>query len=209
MFGVRCSDCQWRCHFDIRSGPSIFHLRSHGGRGAIGQWRRHPTISHIGKWRCRGYPHRVSAAELSLAPVSSAAVACEWVRRYYAYESLPFNATVEQAVARLLESSQFGWFFALTHKEEAIGYAVLTRAFDHEFGGEIGILTDFFILEPYRRQGHGSRAMELIEDFARSQGFRSLDLYVLERNAGVREFYSRRGFREFADRRPMTKSFSN
>lgn len=148
----------------------------------------------------------MSVAELSLAPVSSAAVACEWVRRYYAYEGLPFNATVEQAVSRLLESSRFGWFFALTRGETAIGYAVLTRAFDHEFGGEIGILTDFFLLEPYRGHGHGSRALELIEEFARAQGFRSLDLYVLNHNAGVREFYARRGFREVADRRPMTKS---
>jgi GNAT superfamily N-acetyltransferase len=148
----------------------------------------------------------VSAVELSLVPVSSAAVACEWVRQYYAYEGLPFNATVEEGVSQLLESSRFGWFFALTRDEEAIGYAVLTRAFDHEFGGEFAILTDFFLLEPYRRQGHGSRALELIEEFARSQGFRSLDLYVLNRNARVREFYTRRGFREFADRRPMTKS---
>ena len=158
------------------------------------------------------YPRHVSPVELSLAPVSSAnaAVACEWVRRYYAYEGLAFDATVEQAVTRLLESSRFGWFFALNHKKEkeAIGYAVLTRAFDHEFGGEFGILTDFFILEPYRHQGHGSRAMELIEDFARSQGLRSLDLYVLERNASVRQFYTRRGFREVTDRRPMTKSLS-
>jgi GNAT superfamily N-acetyltransferase len=156
------------------------------------------------------YAHRVSAAELSLVPVSSASVACEWVRRYYAYESLPFNATVKAAVSRLLESSRFGWFFelTLTRDKEAIGYAVLTRAFDHEFGGEIGILTDFFFLEPYRRQGHGSRALELLETFARAQGFHSLDLYVLERNAKVREFYKRRGFREHADRRPMTKSLS-
>ncbi len=150
----------------------------------------------------------MSAAELSLTPISSVAIACEWVRRYYAYEGLSFNATVERAVSQLLESSRFGWFFALTHGEEAIGYAVLTRAFDHEFGGEIGILTDFFFLEPFRRQGHGSRAMELLEEFARSQGFRSLDLYVLNRNAAVREFYARRGFREFTDRRPMTKSLS-
>lgn len=152
----------------------------------------------------------MSAAELSLTPVSSASVACEWVRRYYAYERLSFNPTVEQAVSRLLESSRFGWFFelTLTRGEESIGYAVLTRAFDHEFGGEIGILTDFFLLEPYRRHGNGSRALELIEDFARSQGFRTLDLYVLESNAGVREFYKRLGFREFADRHPMTKSLS-
>jgi GNAT superfamily N-acetyltransferase len=150
----------------------------------------------------------VSAAELYLSPVSCAAVACEWVRQYYAYERLPFNATVEAAVLRLLESSRFGWFFALTRHEEAIGYAVLTRAFDHEIGGEFAILTDFFLLEPYRRQGHGSRALELIEEFAQSQGLHALDLYVLERNAGVREFYKRRGFREFADRRPMTKSLS-
>jgi GNAT superfamily N-acetyltransferase len=150
------------------------------------------------------YDRWMSAVEL--LPVSSAAIACEWVRRYYAYEGLPFNATVEEGVSRLLGSSRFGWFFAVTCDGEPIGYAVLTRAFDHEFGGEIGILTDFFLLEPYRRQGHGSQALELIEEFARAQGFHSLDLYVLNRNARVREFYTRRGFREFADRRPMTKS---
>lgn len=148
----------------------------------------------------------MNAAELSLEPVSSAAVACEWVRHYYAYEGLAFDASVEQGVLRLLESSRFGWFFALTRGEEAIGYAVLTRAFDHEFGGEYAILTDFFLLESHRRHGHGSRALELIEEFARAQGFCSLDLYVLDRNAGVREFYKRQGFRDVSDRRPMTKS---
>lgn len=148
----------------------------------------------------------MSAAELSLKPVSDAAVACDWVRRYYAYEGLPFNEAVEEGISRLLQSSQFGWFFAVTRGEENIGYAVLTRAFDHEFGGEYVILTDFFLLEPFRGQGHGSRSLELIEEFARSHGFRGLQLYVLERNAGVRQFYARRGFREFEDRRPMTKT---
>lgn len=152
------------------------------------------------------YDRRVSTAALSLVPVSDVAIACDWVRQYYAYESLPFNTTVEAGISRLLESSRFGWFFELTHDTKAIGYAVLTRAFDHEFGGELAILTDFFLLEPCRRQGHGSRALELIEEFARRQGFRSLDLYVLNHNAGVRDFYKRRGFREVADRRPMTKS---
>ena len=152
------------------------------------------------------YARQVSAAELSLVPVSNAAAACEWVRRYYAFESLPFNATVEEGVSQLLASSRFGWFFELIRgHEEAIGYAVLTRAFDHEIGGEYGILTDFFLLEPYRRQGHGSRALELIEEFARGQGFRAVHLYVLDHNAGVRKFYARHGFREFTDRRPMAK----
>jgi GNAT superfamily N-acetyltransferase len=147
----------------------------------------------------------VSSPEVSLNPVSSATVACEWVRRYYDYEGLPFNATVEEGISRLLESSKFGWFFILTRNKEAIGYAVLTKAFDHEIGGEFAILTDFFLLEQHRRQGNGSRALELIEEFARSRVFRCLVLYVLEHNADVRQFYSRHGFKEFGDRRPMTK----
>jgi diamine N-acetyltransferase len=147
----------------------------------------------------------VSTADLHLVPVSDAAIACEWVRRYYDYEGLPFNATVDQGISRLLESSKFGWFFALTRNNEAIGYAVLTRAFDHEIGGEFAVLTDFFLLQQHRRQGHGSRALELIEEFARSQAFRSLDLYVLEHNADVRQFYQRHGFRGVDDRRPMSK----
>jgi len=148
----------------------------------------------------------MNTAELSLAPVSSAASAREWVRRYFACEGLPFNNTVEKAVSRLLESERFGWFFELMVHGEAIGYAVLTRAFDHEIGGEYAILTDFFLLEPHRRHGHGSRALELLEKFARSQGFCSMDLYVLNRNAKVREFYQHHGFRDIEDRRPMTKS---
>jgi GNAT superfamily N-acetyltransferase len=150
----------------------------------------------------------MNTAELSLVPVSSAASACEWVRRYFAYEGLPFNSAVEAGVSRLLGSDRFGWFFELMVQGEAIGYAVLTRAFDHEIGGEYAILTDFFFLEPYRRQGHGSRALELLEKFARSQGARAMDLYVLNHNAGVREFYHRHGFRNVEDRRPMTKSLS-
>jgi GNAT superfamily N-acetyltransferase len=154
------------------------------------------------------YARKVRAAELSLKAVFNAALACEWVRQYYAYEGLPFNATVKKGISRLLKSSRFGWFFELNHKKQSIGYAVLTRAFDHEFGGELGILTDFFILEPYRGKGHGSRALKLLEEFARTQGFHTLDLYVLNHNASVRKFYLRRGFREVTDRRPMTKSLS-
>ncbi len=143
---------------------------------------------------------------MSLKPVASVAVACEWVRRYYAYEGLSFNATVEQGIARLLESSRFGWFFELVRDDVAIGHATLTRAFDYEFGGECAILTDFFLLEQHRRQGNGSRALELIQEFARAQGIRALDLFVLNRNASVRAFYARHGFREVDDRRPMTKT---
>lgn len=138
--------------------------------------------------------------------VASVAVACEWVRQYYAYEGMSFNARVEEGIARLVESSRFGWFFTVVRDEEAIGYFALTRAFDYEFGGECAILTDFFLLEQHRRQGNGSRALELIEEFARAQGFHALDLFVLNRNASVRAFYARCGFREIDDRRPMTKS---
>lgn len=150
----------------------------------------------------------MNSAELSLVPVSSSAPAREWVRRYFAYEGLPFNSTVEEGVSRLLGSERFGWFFELMVHGQAIGYAVLTRAFDHEIGGEYAILTDFFLLEAHRQQGYGSRALELLEKFAMSQGARAMDLYVLNRNAGVRKFYHRHGFRDVEDRRHMTKSLS-
>jgi len=150
----------------------------------------------------------MNTLKLSLAPVSNAALACDWVRKYFAYEGLPFDSTVEEGVSRLLGSERFGWFFELIVQGQAVGYAVLTRAFDHEIGGEYVILTDFFLLEPHRRQGYGSRALELLEKFARSQGLRALDLYVLNHNAAVREFYRRHGFRDVEDRRPMTKSLS-
>jgi ribosomal protein S18 acetylase RimI-like enzyme len=51
------------------------------------------------------------------------------------------------------------------------------------------------ILEPHRRQGHGRRALALVDDELRARGIDGISLHVFGANTGAQEFYKRLGFR--------------
>ena len=51
------------------------------------------------------------------------------------------------------------------------------------------------ILEPYRRQGHGRRALALVDDELRARGISGMSLHIFGSNTGGQEFYKRLGFR--------------
>jgi ribosomal protein S18 acetylase RimI-like enzyme len=51
------------------------------------------------------------------------------------------------------------------------------------------------ILEPHRRQGHGRRALALVDGELRARGIDGISLHVFGANTGAQEFYKRLGFR--------------
>jgi ribosomal protein S18 acetylase RimI-like enzyme len=128
-----------------------------------------------------------------------------WVRQYYAFDRLTFNESVDLAVRQLIAEDRFGWFFEVFLTELPIGYCVLTRAFDHEVGGEYGILTDLFLLEAYRGRGFGTQTLQAIFDFGAARALRTIDLFVLDHNSEAQNFYHRLGFSELSDRKVWSK----
>lgn len=119
-------------------------------------------------------------------------------------EGIAFSAdSFRGPLSKLLHDDALG--AALMFESGSIaGYAVVTWGFDLEFGGRDAFLTEFWIQPPFRGAGMGRRALELIEEFARSQGTHALHLGVRLDNTTATRLYESSGYRDWP-RRYMTK----
>jgi GNAT superfamily N-acetyltransferase len=55
-------------------------------------------------------------------------------------------------------------------------------------------LYDFEVYEPFRRRGHGTRALRAVEGKAAELGAEKVELHVFGHNPGARALYERSGF---------------
>ncbi|MDR3692197.1 MAG: GNAT family N-acetyltransferase [Fimbriimonas sp.] len=127
------------------------------------------------------------------------------VQAYYRYDSLVYDVSVERAIADLVNDTRFGNAWLIEIDGDIGGYLILTAAFDIEFGGSHGIVTDFFLEERHRGRGVGLRIMSLVEDEARRLGYRAIELSVTKSNFRARKLYDRVGFVGLNDRDAMVK----
>ncbi len=145
----------------------------------------------------------LSAIRLRQLGSSEVDKATEFVRAYYAHDGLVFDSHVERAVRELVQVPGWGCFWAIEQLGTECGYIVLTFGFDHEFGGRIGVVTDFYLEPSVRGRGIGSRVLNLIAEEARALCLRRIELAVLEHNPDGRRFYERAGFRPIGGRQTM------
>lgn len=138
--------------------------------------------------------------------VESLDSALSFVKAYFDHDGLAFNPDVANGVRELLEDANLGTFWAICEGAAEVGYVVLTYAFDHEFGGRIGVATDFFLLEEGRGRGIGSEVLSLVERAAREKGLHAIELFVLDHNPRARLLYERLGYVGQTDRMLFAKS---
>jgi ribosomal protein S18 acetylase RimI-like enzyme len=62
-------------------------------------------------------------------------------------------------------------------------------------GRAFAALYDFVILEPYRRQGHGTQALLALEEQVRGLGLDAIWLHVFGHNHAARALYEKLGYR--------------
>lgn len=129
-----------------------------------------------------------------------------WVKAYYALDGLEFNESVSTGIATLLASPQLGHFWEIRQGDQPVGYIVLTFAFDHEFGGKLGVVTDFFLNESARGSGLGTAVLSEVMKRAKALGCRHLELAVLDHNDRADKFYRRLGFEPQSGRRIFATS---
>jgi len=124
-----------------------------------------------------------------------------WVKSYYELDGLAFEPKVEVGIESLLESPQFGRFWEVVAESGPVGYIVLTFGFDHEFGGLMGLVTDFFLVDSARGQGLGSAVLSEVLRHAKEAGCVYLELAVLDHNLHAAKFYERLGLKPVEGRR--------
>jgi GNAT superfamily N-acetyltransferase len=123
------------------------------------------------------------------------------IQAYYQFDSIKFDRrTIVSALERLLRCRSLGSIWVIEGgARELAGYAILTYNYDLEFGGLQGIITEFFISQPHRRQGLGARVIAAIADFCRAAGISAIELQVTRGNRRAIKFYESLSF-EMLDR---------
>jgi GNAT superfamily N-acetyltransferase len=148
----------------------------------------------VSSWNMSSLPTN----EIRLASPSDQVRLQPLIEEYYKFDSLKFDGrTIGRALRRLLRSRTLGraWVIETVAEPGLVGYAILTYNYDLEFGGVQGIITEFFITEPYRRHGFGRRMIAAIAAFCRKSGITTIELQVTRCNRRARRFYESLGFK--------------
>lgn len=133
---------------------------------------------------------------LRIARVSDTPELLRLIRAYYRFDGIRFQQSViDAALRKLLRNRSLGRIWIMRDGVKPAGYVMLTFNYDLEFGGLEGIVTDLFIESEYRNRGLGRNALELVDDYCRSAGIRTVELQVEEHNKNAQAFYRKLGFR--------------
>jgi len=129
----------------------------------------------------------------------------DFVGNLYSLERIPFHPVdVRRSLLQLLSDPRLGkaWIFQVNGV--TAGYAILAIGFDHEVGGRIGTITDFYLQPGFRGRGFGTETLARIEQEAVTLGLEALELQVSNDNEQAKRLYRKMGFEAF-DRIPMCK----
>ncbi|MCI0529527.1 MAG: GNAT family N-acetyltransferase [Nitrospira sp.] len=144
-----------------------------------------------------------------IAEVSDKDILVDFMREFYAFEHLPFDAHVARiALDKILRNDSLGRVWLICHGSEAIGYVVLTLGYSLEYGGRDAFIDEIYLRENYRRQGIGTKALRFLEDTCRALEVQALHLEVERKNTHAQAFYRKVGFEDH-DRYLMTRSISS
>lgn len=127
------------------------------------------------------------------------------MRELYHHDTIVFDReSARTALRQLLDNPAHGTAW-LIHVDGAVaGYLVVTFGYSLEFHGVDAFLDELFILEAFRRQGIGRRAIGVAEDACRARGVSALHLEVDRANTAAQSLYRELGFIDH-DRYLLTK----
>lgn len=129
----------------------------------------------------------------------------ELMARFYAEEGYTFKRqATRRALTQLMEDERFGAVWTFCCQQETVGYMVVGFGFSLEFKGRNAFVDELFVLEAYRGQGLGSRALRLAAAHCRRWGVAALHLELEDGNDRAEALYTRKGFK-LHSRRLMTR----
>jgi GNAT superfamily N-acetyltransferase len=134
-------------------------------------------------------------AALRLASEADAPILLEMMQEYYRFDGHAFDRQKAQiALVNFLRDPAFGRAWLICDQETPVGYVVLTFGYSLEYLGRDAFLDEFYLRESHRGRGWGRRALQFVEEQARTFEIRSIHLEVVRENTHAKEFYRRAGY---------------
>lgn len=143
------------------------------------------------------------------AQTGDIAAIAEMMEAYYRQDRYVFDRECsEAAILRLIQDPAPGCIWVALLDGRTAGYLALTLGFSLEYGGVDAFVDELYITEWARRQGLGSEALRIAEEYCRTRGVRALHLEVEPHREQALALYRSRGFIDH-DRHLMTKQIDH
>lgn len=116
---------------------------------------------------------------------------------FYEIDGYPFDKELtRENMVDFFDNSYLGRLWVFETGDQLAGYAVLSFDFSFEFKGRNGLLDEFYIDEPFRHKGIGTKALDFVLEEAKKLNLRAVHLEVERHNETARSLYSKFNFKD-------------
>lgn len=127
---------------------------------------------------------------------------------FYAIDNYPFDKERNHRnLSEFIQNQHLGRLWILIVDNFTIGYVILTFGYSFEYGGRDAFIDEFYITEPYRGKGFGSKVLKYVEYQAQELQVKTLHLEVENHNDNANKLYLKAGFTS-NDRTLLNKNIS-
>jgi ribosomal protein S18 acetylase RimI-like enzyme len=114
---------------------------------------------------------------------------------------------INKTISELSKKPETGSIYVFLSDHAIIGYSIVINYWSNEFGGNIAVIDEIYVIPSARNKGIASKFIEFIISGS-GLSPRMLQLEVAPTNSKAMEYYKKRGF-EFAKNRVMVKKISS
>lgn len=119
----------------------------------------------------------------------------EFIRAYYAFDGIPFDALKQRsALSGLIANPQHGFVWLIEWDQVVVGYMAVCFGYSLEFGGRDAFVDELYLLPEARGQGIGTQAMQVMIETCRANGIQAVHLEVSPDNEAAIAYYEKSGF---------------
>ncbi|WP_290858360.1 GNAT family N-acetyltransferase [Flavobacterium sp.] len=117
------------------------------------------------------------------------------MEEFYRIDNYPFDSKIsEELFNQFLADENLGKAWLILHKNEIVGYVILTYVFSFEYQGKIAFLDELYIRENARGKGIGKETIAFIQQEAPKLSLKIIYLEVESHNDAAQKLYIAKDF---------------
>ncbi len=140
-----------------------------------------------------------------LATLQDTEEVLQMMEAFYQIDHYLFEAAItRENIIHFIGNPALGRLWIVEIDQHVAGYIALTFGFSFEFKGKDAFIDEFFLKEPFRQQGVGTKTLQFVLQEAEMLGVKAVHLEVEKHNEAGKKLYRKLQFKDH-ERYLMTK----